>query len=361
MKFRFIVTILLFLISKKSFCQNDSLQISSKWIAGINYGGIWGHNPPVYHLAQSHTTQIYAEYQMINHKKDWSETYKNSQFGIMIKYLNYNSKVLGSSFCAILFIEPKINKCLSYRAGIGPVYNTNPWNLENNQTNLMLGSNFAMSMHAQINLTIKKRIRIGFGLTHFSNGSYTQPNSGINTFYVSSGYIFRKKEVFKPESIFLKSINQSKNKTLRGISFSTSTSASLVENFGVAGKKYGVYQLQGRIQYRLGRKSSLLLGMDWKKNLAVTNEIKQKPELGPTAEVIGLAIGHELHISQVSLISELGIYLNKKNLIYPALYQRYGVRYYWIKGFYSALYLSTHKVKAECLEWCLGYNFRKKD
>ncbi len=350
-----------FFLSSNSFGQNDSLYISSKWIAGANYGAIWGHNPPVYHLAQSHTTQIYAEYQMINHKRDWSAVYKNARFGIMAKYLNYNSKVLGSSICAIIFMEPKINRFLSYRIGTGPVYNTNPWNLENNQTNLMLGSSFAMSMHAQINITVKKRIRLGIGLTHFSNGSFTQPNSGINTFYFSSGYIFGEKERFKSELKRPNNLIKSQNRSLRGFSFAIATSAGLVENFGVAGNKYQIFQIHGRTQYRIGRKSSLLLGLDWKRNNAIVNEINEKPELGTKAEVFGLALGHELHISKASLISELGVYLNKKNTIYPILYQRYGVRYYWIKGFYSALYLSTHKAKAECLEWCLGFNFWKKD
>jgi hypothetical protein len=334
----------------------DSTKRSSFWVAGTSYGAIWAHNKPVYHLAQSHTIQVYAEFQQRNPARDWTRNYGNAAFGIALIYLDYRSPVLGKSLAAIAFLEPEISKRLSFRVGSGLVFNSHPFNSESNSTNLMLGSSFACVMHGQINWkviqTSSNFVRLGLGLTHFSNGAFSQPNSGINNFFISAGYGFGNR--FHPNS----PETMPSAPVKKGFSWSLSVSGGLVEKFPVGGKKYPVFQIQGRSRYRFGTRSSFLAGFDWMRNEGVASRISDHPEEGNSAGVLGIPLGHELHISRrLFLLSEFGFYVYKKHNLHPGVYQRYGLRHLWWKGAYTALYLKTHRAKAECLEWNLGYQF----
>jgi len=328
--------------------------------AGFNYGAIWSHNESVSHLTKSHPIQVFAEFNFQNLEKLWCKNFRAAAAGINLTYIDYRSTVLGKSVAAITYLEPWIQKKISFRIGTGAVYNTNPFDLTTNSTNIMLGSRFAMVMHCQVTRTFcfsvgnnweAPHIRLGIGLTHFSNGAFTQPNSGINNFFVSAGYCFG----YQGHKYALKHPPQLPKDT---VSFTLSSSFSLVEKYPVSGPKYTVYQVQGRIRYKIGKLSRLSIGADWMKNLSVEAEIKEKPKTGTSAEVIGIPIGHELQISEnLSLITEWGFYVYKKNQIHPSMYQRYGLRYLVWKGAFAGIHFKTHRAKAECLELNLGYQF----
>lgn len=99
MIFRFLTFVLLILsISQNLKAQNDSInsQNSNKsdfpWFAawhprtarycgGINYGAIWAHNKPVYHLAQSHPVQIFGEIHFRKLERLWCKNYRAASAG----------------------------------------------------------------------------------------------------------------------------------------------------------------------------------------------------------------------------------------------------------------------------------------
>ncbi len=347
---------LFFFISLFLGAQNPDLQPFSRFIAGINGGTIWGHNPPVYHLAHSHPLHYWLEYQVRKPQKEWSRAWSHPLWGFGIKYLDFRSPVLGKSIVALTYLEPRLFSVFTYRIGTGFSVQTHPFNSDNNSTNLMLGSHLAFVMHLQFNCYLpagkNSGFRMGWGLTHLSNGAFSQPNSGVNSFFLSAGWFFRKpvKAMPAPDST-------GGGDWKKGFDFLVSTSAGLVEKFPVGGPKYPVYQIHGRLQYRIGRKSSLAAGLDWKNNTSVEAYLDENPALGRHARVLGFAIGHELHISSVSLVTEAGWYVWKHHDVFPGIYQRYGLRKYWSDHCFSGIYLSTHRAKAECLEWTLGYKF----
>lgn len=354
----FLATVLLF--SHSIFCLSSAESADSTYhpqtlVLGVNYGAIWAHNPPVYHLAQSHPWQISVEYLRQSPEKEWSQTYHHPYFGMELQYFNYQSPVLGSSLAGVVFLEPVLYKRFRYRIGTGMVANFKPFNVKTNTTNVMLGGPVALVMQGQINyyqsISAKYELRFGIGLTHFSNGAFTQPNSGINNFFIGTALCHRGKTVARPHKI-----NDSAS-FKKGISFVFGTSFSLVEKFPVDGPKYPIYHLIGRAQYRVGRLSSLLVGLDYIRNMALAKKLEEEPKFGTEVGRVALTLGHELHISKVSMITELGIYIRKKQSLDPGAYQRYGLRYYWTRQFYSSMYLKTHKARAECIEWGLGWKF----
>ncbi len=370
------IVILILAISQNVKAQNDSIisQNSNKsdfpwfaawhprtarYCAGINYGAIWAHNKPVYHLAQSHPVQLFGEIHFRKLERLWCKNYRAASAGVNITYTDYRSNVLGKSIAAITFLEPWLRKNTSFRIGTGVVYNTNPFDLQSNSTNIMLGSRFAMVMHCQISRTFCYRLsfskakypflRLGIGLTHFSNGAFSQPNSGINNLFISAGFCFGEQGheyAYKHPPTF----------PTDSLSFSIASSFSLVEKFPVGGPKYAVYQIQGRVKYRIGKLSRLQTGLDWMKNQSVAAEIKEQPQLGTQAAVLGIPFGHELLISQkLSMITELGLYIYKRHQVHPGMYQRYGLRYQLWPGAFTGIMLKTHLGKAECLELNIGY------
>jgi hypothetical protein len=343
-------------MGKQAWASKGGSGIGSKtWIFGVNGGTVWGHNPPVYHLAQSHPVHLWADCRIYQQNKEWAKAWKYPHWGLMLKYMDYRNRVLGQSVVGIVYWEPKIRNRFTYRIGTGVSYQTHPFNSEYNSTNLMLGSWIAYVMHLQIAyyqpLSHKYGLRFSWGLTHISNGAFSQPNSGMNLFYIGTGFYFNQaKSNHSSDSISQFSLKKRWN-------FVLSTSMALVEKFPVGGPKYPLFQIQGRVQYRLGRKSSITTGWDWKRNAAVQNYIDNDPNLGSSSQTVGLPIGHELHISTVSMITELGFYLWKKHDVFPEIYQRYGVRNYWTENCFTGVYLNTHKAKAECIEWSLGYRW----
>lgn len=327
-------------------------------VLGTNYGAIWAHNPPVYHLAQSHPWQISVEYLRHLPKKEWSRVYRYPYFGTALQYVHYRSPELGSSIAGIVFLEPKIYNRFRYRIGTGLVFNTKPFNLESNQTNNMLGGRLALVMHIQVNyyqtIGTRQYVRLGMGLTHFSNGAFKQPNSGINNFFIGVAWCYssasaRRESALKTEDTTFR----------RGFSGIISGSFSVVEKFPVNGPKYPVYHASGRAQYRIGRKSSLGVGLDYIRNMAIAQKLKEEPQLGTEIGRVGFVFGHEMHISKVSMLTELGIYIRKKQSLDPGFYHRIGLRYSLSEHIFAGMYLKTHKARAECIEWSLGARLGK--
>lgn len=332
---------------------------NGQFVLDAAFGGIIAHNPPVKHLAQSHPRIVSLEYSVENHQAEWSKEFKFPKVGFALQYFDYqNPNLLGSSLAGLFFMEPRLNQRFTYRIGSGLVFNSNPFDLKTNTKNFMLGSRFAMVMHGQISyyqpVSQVFGLRFGLGITHFSNGAYTQPNSGINVFYASLGAVGwpekQRISISTPEPPFLVD---------RRFSMEAFASFALVEKLPVGGPKYPVYQASVRPGYRLGRKSSIYAGLDFCYNEARAQLIREKPWFGKREGRLGFLLGHELHISKLSLLTDFGFYLIKPNDIDPWLYQRYGFRYRFSNPLSLLLLLKVHRSKAECLELGFGYLFFK--
>jgi hypothetical protein len=338
--------VLLFLLSG-SHCRAQLANPAREWSLGLGYGGIIAHNQVVKHLAQSHPFQLNLDF--LQQEQGGSSC---NRYGMALHYIDYQSGKLGKSLASLLFFEPRLSKNLYLRIGSGVGWNSRPFHLETNPGNNMMGSAFAGAMQGRIllNSEIKKslRFKFGLGITHFSNGSYSLPNMGINHFYLFSSLGF-----LQPQPALAGSdlINQRK-----GLVAGFSVSASLVERFPLSGKKYPVWQLQTRLGFQNKRRSVFSTGLDLMYNAALASRIKEFPEEGTSVLMTGIPLSHSWRIlPSWSILTEAGIYLFRHNRLYPALYQRYGFRYQLSGGISAGLLLKTHLAKAECLEINLSY------
>ena len=353
-----LLIILAFLLLEKPHLSAQDNQIEREFSGNFGFGGILAHNKSVRHLAQSHPVQIGLEYFLRNPSNPFGSKMKNAGLGYGLHYIDYRSDKLGKSIAALIFLEPAIGSKFAFRIGTGISWNSHPFNLEDNTSNTMLGSRLSGAMQARLMARIQVGknylVKSGIGLTHFSNGAYSLPNMGINHFYLFACLGFLKKypnpagnEVSKP-------------KPQLGWSAGIFGSVSAVERYPLNKKKYPVWQIQTRINYRKGLLSGFSSGLDLMYNAAMASRIREYPEEGKSVLMLGIPFGHELFVSdKLSVITEAGVYISGDNKLYPAMYQRYGLRYKTKPGICLGILLKTHRAKAECMELNFGYCFGK--
>jgi len=349
MRFFLLFSLLIFSVQT---ALSQHLNNRNEWAGGFGFGGILAQNSLVRHLAQSHPFQLNLEFlqsrQFENHNLP-------NRHGIALHYLDYRSDRLGRSLAALVFTETAISRFISFRIGSGIAWNSRPFQVPVNPANNMLGSAFSGAMQGRImlNRDVKNlRLKLGIGLTHFSNGAFSLPNMGINNFYLYSsiGWMRASSRPAGPENFSQQ----------QGWIFGISGSASLTERYPLTGKKYPVWQLQLRAGYRNQKKSTFTAGLDLMYNSALASRIREFPEDGSSVFMTGIPIGHCWQVLPYwSILTEAGFYLVRNNRLYPAIYQRYGFRHHFKNGLAAGLLLKTHAARAECMEFNLSYWWNK--
>ena len=240
---------------------------------------------------------------------------------------------------------------------------THPYDRYENSKNRAFGSKYMGNTNFMLNFK-KDHLSGNFGLeaglffTHYSNGRFKSPNSGINTYGINLGvnYDFNSRPVYKPLDTVAYSMHYTE--PIRyNIVFRTGVNESQV--IGSGQKPF--YHLGVYADKRINRKSALQVGAE----LFVTTSIKEyihyrsiayPGNLDPDTDYkrIGVFIGHELFINRLSIETQLGYYAYRPFEFDTAIYDRLGMKYYWNKKIYSALAVKTHGFLAEALEFGVG-------
>lgn len=243
---------------------------------------------------------------------------------------------------------------------------SNPYDKETNNKNNAFGTkimdnNYFLLQYKKENIFDKIGFQAGFMLTHFSNGRFKAPNSGINTFAFNVGlnYNFADKQEFIKDS--LPSKETYKEKIKYNIAFRTGISEGPVPHLG----QRQFYHIGLYADKRIGRKSALQFGTDVFFSRYLQDYIKfVSVAFEPTHDSytkadtdykrVGLFIGHELFINKLSIETQLGYYVYKPFNYETDIYQRVGVKYYIYKNIFSGVGLKTHGGRAEAIEATIG-------
>ena len=120
----------------------------------------------------------------------YHQRYHYPIYGIGVYTSTFHKKEIGTPLALYGFVAPpiypgKFRKWdFNYRIALGIASNFQPYDEENNPTNILLGShrNVYIDLGLQANYKIGRQFQVGAGLAfhHFSNGSIRQPNKGIN-------------------------------------------------------------------------------------------------------------------------------------------------------------------------------------
>lgn len=333
-----------------------------------HYGFIAAHKANMHNLVNKHL-QAYEICLGVNSNSDreWQKLYNNPDYGFMYLFINLqNKKHLGNAHGFMPFFNFPLfnfnNKLKeSFRLGTGVGYLTKKHNRLYNYKNFIIGSdlNAAISMHFITSLKLSQKIDLNasFGLTHFSNGSFRQPNIGINipSVRISSKYHFGN---YKGKERAPKQIIEPYTNKLR---YSFIGGYGIKEIWGRADKeKFNVFFFESNIYKPLSKKSSLAAGLDLfydESDFVILD--KDTINYNSKTEIIqpGVHLAHDLKISDLSIVFLTGKYLYQKEKKDGSIYTKLALRYHLKNKFIMELSLKAHLATAEFIGYGIGYKF----
>lgn len=328
------------------------------------YGFVLKHAPSVGHLAKVHPYGFEINYnQITTGNREWHKVYRYPEVGYAIGMFDFRNPVLGKAIYTFAYMDKALlqgaSSSFRLKIGTGPVFITNPYDKETNFQNTALSSRIMYGLRGELiySYGINKhwQIRSGIALTHFSNGAFKVPNSGINIPALKLGILYNP---HVPVIHFAKA-DSTPDATYKRIEFNISGAFTIKEIGLPGGKKYPGGVLSAYVNRRLNRKSGLNAGIDGFYNTAVKQMIQSDPDVDslqvPDFKRVGITFGHELFISRVSMLVQLGVYVYKPYQEADTyLYQRYGLKYAINQYLFAGVSLKSHYGTADYMEWTLG-------
>lgn len=330
-------------------------------------GNIYKHTPDVAHLTTGHPDGFLLSFnRKTNGSKEWHHYFNYPEFGFSLHSMNYNMKYLGTNYAIgahFNFYFLKRHLLLRISQGIGMT--SNPYDKESNNKNNAFGTkvldnNYFLLQYQKKNLIGPIGIQTGFMLSHFSNGRFKAPNSGLNTYSFNFGLNYN----FDKENEFIKSDSLPSKKSFRepikyNLAFRTGRSEGPVVNLG----QRQFYHIGLYADKRIGRKSTLQLGTDVFFSRYLRDYIKYVVVAKPKGQIVkpdvdykrvGLFVGHELIINKLTIETQVGYYVYKPFKYEIDIYQRLGLKYYLHKNIFTGVGLKSHGARAEGIEVTLG-------
>lgn len=346
-----------------------------------------------------HGGEIAIEWQTTG-EKPWNQYLYFPKVGIGAVYLNLNNpQMLGNLFAIYPYINLPLlrTKFLSIyvKPGVGASYLTKTFqdtktyesgNLILNKSNAAIGSHlnvyFAGSANVEIPIAGGISLTGDFGWNHASNGSFIQPNSGLNMINGGVGlkYKLTANERFIPAKKEIRNLP-------KRITTELILSGGARQLYYLDNRFYPVGSLTLSEFYPLSNAYRMGIGVDafydgvydgstlFSRTYLKTNELKNKIR-------VGISWQNEMIIGKLTAGFHFGLYLydpiknlepysdaivasTHKPLIYGYdidkedgwLYTRASLKYALSKHVFASLGLKTHLQKAEFIEWGLGYRF----
>lgn len=287
-------------------------------------------------------------------QKEWQRVYNYPETGIGLSHNYLTTYILGNPTALYSFLNLPLVTLTKFRLNLGThlglAWGFNPFS-EQNPENIAIGSKCTAyaSLNINTSFSIGHHLEILFsaGGYHYSNGNINKPNKGLNLLGAETGLRY----------ILTKSATELNTELISPIEKSAS-----VMVFGAWGrKKEATYSSQypaGSFSagyYRtLSHKSRLSAGVDLFYDQGALY-YTQKENLLKNVLAAGIFAGHELTFSQLSIVTQVGIYIRNPHPYDPFYYERLGIRYIIAKRIVPSLTLKAHQFKVDFVEWGLGF------
>ncbi len=367
-----ILIILMLLITWQVSAQDSHLPSLNELSFDLKLAGgkILKHTPKVYLDAPPFSQEIEFS---ISHrtfgKRSWEAQNNFLIPSLNFTVINYGSQDFGQVYAFFPAIEYNIlrknNFAWRVKFGGGISYVTEHWERSdtlnnyvgssiNNFTLIQLGANYIVSDHIEL--------QAGARISHISNGTYRQPNFGINNttgfvginyYPVSTQLPYTKETVIPKENQWLFGIR-------KGLSFSEINTPD--------GAMFPIFSLSAYANNTFLQKHRYFFGADITYNQRAEgllrysyNNLDNLSNSSWNSSIFG---GAELLYGKVGIPLQVGIYTRKMPNLTKFWYQKVGMSYYFYqndnhffkKAFASAI-LKTHTQNADNIEFCLGFMF----
>lgn len=366
------------------------------------YGTILKHTTHLQNLVQGPTkgAELAVEWQTMG-EQNWHQYIGFPKIGVGLVSLDLgNPTMLGNLYAVYPYLNFKVfhyqRFILNIKGGAGASYLTKTFNntatdLYNlNTGNAAIGSklNVYFAGGANIIIPFEKGFAFvtDFQWNHASNGSFYQPNSGINMLNASAGISYTPyyKHAYRPRRKHLRDMPQK-------FSYEFIASGGARELYYKDDKQYPTGSFVAAVYRPFGNAVRLGIGAEgfydgvyngntkfertyltedkWENKIRFG--VSLRPELMFGRFTAGVHLGMYVHnpLKNLEPYGEAKNTTLNKPLIYPYdiekedgwFYSRASLQYAFTKHLFLSIGLKTHLQKAEFIEWGLGYRFSSKN
>jgi hypothetical protein len=342
--------------------KNNPFAIEASYLRG----NVLPHTEDMYHLVNGHPQAfLLTVVKKTDGSREWHKAYNYPDYGAYFLYQDFKSQPLGQNYSVgALYNFYFLNRRLQFKLAQGIAYTTNPYDKVNNSRNKAFGTKMMANTNiglAYDNQDLVKNFGFHAGIlfTHYSNGRFKSPNSGINTYVLNLGVNYNLSEDFRrqPDTA---SITKSYKEPIH---YNFVFRSGINENPVIGSGQFPFYHIGFYADKRLNRKSALQLGTELFLTKSIEEYINYYSVAYPEENIssntdykrVGVFVGHELIINRFSLEAQLGYYVYQRFNKDTGIYDRVGLKYYLTKNIFGGFTIKTHLFLAEALEFGIGY------
>ena len=357
-----------FFVSFLFFCNVHAAPDSTtgKWNAIVrgDFGFVIAHRPALEPLQERHVKGFEISLtKQYDGSSYWQSAYLYPDYGITLAVFELGTDKLGTGIAVYPFIDFPLGKKgfhrLHFRFGMGLGYVEKTFDADDNIKNSAIGSHVNGVIHFDLHYAagISKRTTLEFGpaITHFSNGSYSLPNLGINiaTFNLGFQHSFGSSRPLQHPEIIEKD---------KAPEIHVYTGGFFKRVYPPEGRGYFAMTLSGLWYKPINLKSAFGAGADLFYDNSLVPRIDKLGE--EESEPIdnfraGLYGAYELSTGRLAIAFNMGFYLYNAWQNDGSIYHRLGLRYYFEK-WYACLNLKTHYARADFIELGAGIRLNTK-
>ena len=304
-------------------------------------------------------------------KKEWQQRRKYPILGIAFAYTNYGiDSVYGRLFSLYpnvvipLITGRKLEWTLRIGDGIG--YATrdysriNPFDTINNAIGSKINDYFSFMTDIRYHVNTHWDVQLGGNFSHYSDGSFHQPNLGVNLPGVHVGLKYFP-ETSTPKLV-KRDLKPLKNRWL----FQFRITMGFNESNAPLGPLYPIYLGTGYVSKRWHSKNKLFAGFDYSYSDQIHAYISNNGFTAPAAEnwnsfKTAVFVGNEFVLGRVGVVLQFGYYTHQTFDIQEPYYEKVGGNLYLvqrehgpIKEFFLCAFLEAHLAVAEFAEFGFG-------
>ncbi len=328
-------------------------------------GNVLPHSPELYNLITGHPDGFMISFSKKTRGKElWHTRYNYPDYGGYFLYEDFKNEILGKNIAlGAHYNFYFLNRHLVFKIAQGIAMTSHSYDKFTNPKNKAFGSKYLGNTN--LFLTFKKEnivnqfgIEAGFFFSHFSNGRFKSPNTGINIYGINVGvnYNFEKINYKSPDSIL------SQMKFRQPIKFNFLLRTGFNESPTVGSGQKPFYHLGFYADKRINRKSALQLGTELFLTTSLKEYIHYRSIAFPDDHLayntdykrVGVFIGHELFINRISLETQIGVYVYRPYNLDIPIYDRLGMKYYITDKIFTGIAVKTHGFLAEATEFTFG-------
>lgn len=261
-------------------------------------------------------------------------------------------------FLTIPFAFEGVKKLtFAYTGAFGLSYKFNPYDSIENPTNIFIGSYRNCYVHlgfvANYKFSEKLAMNATIGFKHFSNGSFKQPNYGINLVPFTLGLSY--KITNEPIYHYKTEIPAYTDHYLLNIAFIAGS-----KNYEHGEPNYFKGGISINAMKQIGYRYRIGGGLDF--YYAAQSDLRSESGESDFSNSFSYAVfgGWEWALSKNLFIPlGIGVYLhrNEENGDVRPYYERAGIRYRFADHYFAGVTIKAHQGVADIFEWTFGYTF----